>query len=81
MGLAWALVDKVETTAQFQVTLANGERLTGVIGKASAKDSTDKDSSVHGGAVEKAASSNDAVNVESQKPTFWRQLKGGIDVG
>ena len=50
VGLDWALVDKVETTAH-QVTLGNRERLAGVIGKTSIKDSTD--SSVRGGAAEK----------------------------
>jgi len=67
----------VETTAH-QVTLGNRERLAG-----------DRENFYKGfhrflrprGCRGKAASSNDAVNVESQKPTFWRQLKGGIDLG
>jgi putative salt-induced outer membrane protein YdiY len=81
VGLDWSLVDKVETTAEFQVTLANGERLAGVIAKVPAKDSTEKDFSVREGGVEKTVSSTDVVDVETQKSTFWRQLTGSIDFG
>jgi putative salt-induced outer membrane protein YdiY len=81
VGVDWSLVDKVETIAQFQVTLANGERMAGVIAKAPAKEPSEKDFSVREAGVEKAAASTDVVNIESQKPTFWRQLKGAIDFG
>jgi uncharacterized protein DUF481 len=80
IGVDWLQVEKVESTAEFQVVLKDGERSTGKIQKVPAAE-TDKDFEVDAPAGEVHAPAPDVITIESHKPSFWRQLTGAIDFG
>lgn len=81
VGVDWLQVEKVESTAAFQIVLSNGKRLTGAISKVQAEATTDKDFKVIEPSGEVLVPGADVVEIQSQKQTFWRQLKGSIDLG
>ncbi len=81
VGVDWLQVAKVESTATYQVVLSGGKRLTGTISKVAAEAASDKDFTVRAVGNDVPVSGTDVVQIESQKPTFWRQLKGSINFG
>jgi putative salt-induced outer membrane protein YdiY len=81
VGVDWLQVEKVESKATFQIVLNNGKRLTGSISKVEEVAAPGKDLMVRANSVETPLSAADVVEIESQKQTFWRQLKGSIDLG
>jgi putative salt-induced outer membrane protein YdiY len=81
VGVDWLQVEKVESKATFQIVLSNGKRLTGSISKVEATAAPGKDVVVRAEGVEVPVAGTDVVEIESQKQTFWRQLKGSIDFG
>jgi putative salt-induced outer membrane protein YdiY len=81
IGLDWLQVERVESTAGFQVTLEDGERVTGKIEKVPAEQASDKDFSVTSPAGQTRTAAPEVVSIESSKESFWRQLTGSIDVG
>jgi hypothetical protein len=80
IGLDWAQVEKVESPSVFQVTMNDGTRSLGKIGRV-ASGETGQEFVVTSEGVERRANPAAVVDIESTKPNFWRQLKGGIDVG
>ncbi|MGB7752803.1 MAG: DUF481 domain-containing protein [Candidatus Acidiferrales bacterium] len=81
VGVDWLQVETVKSTATYQVILSGGKRLTGTISKVAAEAAADKDFTVRAVGNDVPVSGTDVVQIESQKPTFWRQLKGSIDFG
>lgn len=81
VGVDWLQVERVESTATFQVILSGGKRLTGTISKVEAEAAPNSDFKVHAPGGDVPTSSIDVVEISSQKQTFWRQLKGSIDLG
>jgi putative salt-induced outer membrane protein YdiY len=81
IGLDWNQVDSVQTTASFQIVLNNGQRLTGTIEKISREKANNDDFLIREATEEIQVPSTAIANIDSQKPTFWRQLKGNIDFG
>jgi putative salt-induced outer membrane protein YdiY len=81
VGVDWLQVEKVESKASFQIVLSNGKRLTGSISKIEAAAAPGKDVIVRAEGVEVPLAGMDVVEIQSQKQTFWRQLKGSIDLG
>jgi putative salt-induced outer membrane protein YdiY len=81
VGVDWLQVEKIESTATYQVILSGGKRLTGTISKVEAEAAPNGDFKVHAPGGDVPTSSADVVEISSQKQTFWRQLKGSIDVG
>jgi putative salt-induced outer membrane protein YdiY len=81
VGVDWLQVEKVESKATFQIILNDGKRFTGTISKVGAEVAPGKDFKVQEGGAEVPVSGTDVVQIESQKRTFWRQLKGSIDFG
>jgi putative salt-induced outer membrane protein YdiY len=81
VGLDWLQVEKVESTADYQITLSDGKRLTGKISKVEAEAAPGKDFKVHAPEGDVPVSGIDVVEIDSQKQNFWRQLKGSIDLG
>src|SRR5277367_1009631 len=81
VGVDWLQVEKVESTATYQIVLTDGNRLTGKISKVEAESAPGKDFKVHEPQGDVAIAGTDVVQIESQKQTFWRQLKGSIDFG
>jgi len=80
-GVDWLQVEKVESTATFQIVLSDGKRLTGPISKVEAEAASSKDFKVIERTGEVSVPGSDVVEIQSQKQTFWRQLKGSIDFG
>jgi putative salt-induced outer membrane protein YdiY len=81
VGLDWLKVDRVVSSAGFQVVLKNGERLQGVIKKVPESEAAGKDFEVSGQGRVLRASAPNVVNIESQERNFWHQLTGSIDFG
>ncbi len=81
IGLDWNQVESVQSTATFQIVLNNGQRLVGKIEKASGEKAQQGDFLIREASGEVRVSSASIVNIDSKKPTFWRQLQGSIDLG
>src|SRR5271154_3305387 len=81
VGLDWLQVEKVESTATFQIVLSDGKRLIGKISKVDAAAAPGKDVIVLAEGVEVPVPGTDVIQIDSQKQTFWRQLKGSINLG
>ncbi len=81
IGLDWSQVDKVESTASFQVVLSDGRRMSGTFEKKAAPEQPKADVSVRSQKEEIRVSADQVVKLESVKESFWRQLKGSIDFG
>jgi len=79
VGVDWLQVERVESTATFQVVLSNGKRLTGTISKVGS--ASVEDFKVIETNREVPVSGSDVVEIESHKQSFLRQLKGSIDLG
>jgi putative salt-induced outer membrane protein YdiY len=81
VGLDWLQVEKVDCKAMFQIVLSNGNRMTGTITKVEEASAPGKDLIVSAEGIESPMPASEVVQLESQKQTFWRQLKGSIDLG
>jgi putative salt-induced outer membrane protein YdiY len=82
VGVDWMQVEKVESMANYQIVLDDGQRLTGKISKTVTQaEAQDKDFKVLAPGVDVRVSGREVVEIESQRKTFWRQLKGSIDFG
>jgi putative salt-induced outer membrane protein YdiY len=81
IGLDWNQVDSVQSTANFQIVLNNGQRLTGTIEKISREKANNDDFLIREATEEIQVPSASIANIDSQKSTFWKQLKGNVDFG
>jgi Protein of unknown function, DUF481 len=81
IGLDWNQVQSVQSTATFQIVLNNGQRLVGKIEKVSGEKAKHQDFLIREATGEVEVPSTSIAEIDSKKPTFWRQLQGGIDVG
>jgi putative salt-induced outer membrane protein YdiY len=81
VGVDWLQVVKVESTANYQIVLSDGKRLTGKISKREVQSAEELDFKVSAPSGEAPVSSSNVVQIDSQKPNFWRQLQGSIDLG
>lgn len=81
VAVDWEQVDSIESKGYFEVVLVNGKRLNGRIQRLSANSAASKNFIVREQLGEVRLSSNKVVNIESQKGTFWRQLRGSVDAG
>jgi putative salt-induced outer membrane protein YdiY len=81
IGLDWNQVESVQSTASYQIVLNNGQRLVGKIEKNSSENADVKDFVIREVTGEVEVPSASVVKIDSNKPTFWRQLQGSVDVG
>jgi putative salt-induced outer membrane protein YdiY len=81
IGLDWNQVESVQTTATYQITLTNGKRLVGKIEKVSGDKSKQEDFLIKEAASEVQVTSASIVSIDTKKPTFWRELRGSMDLG
>src|SRR5580704_3418912 len=81
IGLDWNQVESVQTTASYRIVLNNGKRLDGKIEKSSTEQGMSEDFMIREATEEVQVPSSSIASIETKKPTFWRQLKGDIDVG
>src|SRR5271156_2086508 len=81
VGLDWNQVQSVQSTATYRIVLNNGQILEGKIEKDSAGKGKSEDFLIHEATEEVQVPSASIVNIDSRKPTFWRQLQGSMDFG
>jgi putative salt-induced outer membrane protein YdiY len=79
--LDWNQVQSVASTAIYRITLNNGKRLVGNIEKDSLNKANTEDFLIREANEEQQVPSAEIVSMDTRKPTFWRQLQGGIDFG
>ena len=77
----WLQVERIESTANFQLEMSGGRRLVGTIKKDPTKDSSTQDFVIDNGGVDTRVRAIDVVAFQSQKSNFWRQLKGSVNLG
>jgi uncharacterized protein DUF481 len=81
IGLDWNQVQSVQSTATYRIVLNNGQRLEGKIEKLSGEKTKTEDFLIREASEEVQVPSVAIVSFDQKKPTFWRRLQGGIDVG
>ena len=78
IGLDWKQVEKLQSTGMYQITLQNGNHLVGTLERMSVVDATGKDVVINS---DVRVPASEVVNIESQKTSFWRQLRGSLALG
>jgi putative salt-induced outer membrane protein YdiY len=81
IGLDWNQVQSVESTATYRIVLNNGRRFEGKIEKTPGAKANTEDFMIREASEEVQVPSAAVVTIDSRKPTFWRQLQGGVDFG
>lgn len=81
IGLDWNQVKSVQSTRTFQIVLNNGHRVVGKIEKIVTENGKPEDFVIREATEEVQIPSAEVAGMDTQKPTFWRQLQGGIDLG
>ncbi len=81
IGLDWNQVQLVQSTATYQVALDNGHRLVGTIERVVSDKTKGTEFYVRQAGKQILVPAANVVNIDSHKPTFFRQLQGAIDAG
>jgi putative salt-induced outer membrane protein YdiY len=81
IGLDWNQVKSVQSTRTFQIVLNNGHRIIGKIEKIVTENGKPEDFLIREATEEVQVPSAEVAGMDTQKPTFWRQLQGAIDLG
>jgi Protein of unknown function, DUF481 len=81
IGLDWNEVQRVESTATYQVTLVDGVRLTGTIRRELAKEGGAEQFTISGPGGDQTFTPTQIADISTKKNSFWRQLKGSIEQG
>jgi hypothetical protein len=71
----------VTSTATYLITLANGVHVTGTLQRAPVSAEHPEDVTLVGENRELLVASPNIVEMETQKPSVWRQLRGSVDAG
>lgn len=77
----WLQVERVESSARYRIELDDGKILTGVITKAPTQESPSEDFQISDVGKETRLQASRVIGLQSQKASFWRQLKGSVDYG
>ncbi len=77
----WNQVVTVRSTATYLITLANGIHVTGKLERGPGSDEHPEDVKIVGDNGELRVPYLSVVEIESKKPSVWRQLKGSVDAG
>jgi len=81
LAVDWLKVAKVESIARYRVRLQDGTQLTGVIEKVPEEEAPHEDFRIEEAGARARVSAPEVVEIQLQKRSFWRQLKGSVDVG
>jgi putative salt-induced outer membrane protein YdiY/sRNA-binding regulator protein Hfq len=81
IALDWRQVQGVESTAEYQITLVNGLRVTGKIKRFSKAPSADQEFLITSTSGNRYFPASAIAEISTQKDTFWRQLTGSVDAG
>jgi putative salt-induced outer membrane protein YdiY len=77
----WLQVDRLESAAEYQVELDQGQRLVGTIAKVTPESETAQDFQVKNERAETGFRASEVIGIQSQNDNFWRQIRGSIDFG
>ncbi len=78
----WLQVERVESTAEFQVEMSDGKRMAGTIQKSTLGEGTAGDFSITTPAAGTIlVQAVDVVGIQSQKSSVWSQIKGSVGLG
>lgn len=81
VAVDWLQVAKVESIARYRVRLQDGTQLTGTIEKVPEEEAPREDFRIEEAGARARVSAPEVVEIQIQKRSFWRQLKGSIDFG
>jgi putative salt-induced outer membrane protein YdiY len=81
IALDWLEVERLETTARWRVGLDDGTRMTGLIDKVPANEAPGEDFRIEEAGSKAQVSGPEVVEISLQKQSFWRQLKGSVNLG
>lgn len=81
LSVDWNQVVAVKSTATYLITLASGVHVTGTLVRATGSTEHPEDVTIVGDNGALHVASPNVVEIETQKPSFWRQLKGSVDAG
>ena len=81
IGVDWAQVRTVQSTAVYQVTLVNGMHITGKIERVSPDKGREKNFVIENAGHSTTIEAGQVAEISTQKETFLRQLTGSIDAG
>jgi putative salt-induced outer membrane protein YdiY len=77
----WLQVERLESTAQFQVEMSDGRRIAGTIQKSMPSKDSKGNFRIQNAAGETFETAANVVDIQSQKSNVWRQLKGSVGLG
>ena len=81
MQLDWLKVERLDTTNEFTVTLANGTRDTGSIHKAVERAASTKGFTIISNGSTTSARNYEVFRIIQSEQTFWNQLVGSLNGG
>lgn len=81
VAVDWLQVARLESVARYRARLENGTQLTGIIEKVPAEEAPDGDFRIEEPGAKVRVAAAEVVEIQLQKRSFWRQLKGSVDVG
>ncbi len=81
IGLDWAQVKEVQSTAMYQITLVNGVHMKGKIKRDLPDNSQAEEITIESSSGSTHVSVENVAELSTQKDTFLRQLKGSLDAG
>ena len=81
LSVDWTKVQEIKSTATYLITFANGVHVTGQISKIVGTGEQLESITVKSDHQNIQVPSANIVEMETHKPSFWRQLQGSVDVG
>ncbi|MGA8036984.1 MAG: DUF481 domain-containing protein [Candidatus Acidiferrales bacterium] len=81
LAVEWAQVERVQSTAMYLITLADGKHVTGKLQKFAGTDVHGEEVTIVNAAADLHVAPAQVIEMSTQKPSFWRQLTGSIDAG
>ena len=79
--LDWKRVESLQSKDTFIVSLTNGTRVTGLIGKETTSSEDGKDFRIVGEGTAVDVTISDVIAIGQREATFWNQLTGSINYG
>src|SRR5579884_3399273 len=79
--LDWKRVESVRSKDTFIVSLTNGTRVTGLIGKETTSSEGGKDFRIVGEGTAVEVTISDVIEIGQREASFWNQLTGSISYG
>lgn len=81
IGVDWAQVQAVESSADYQITLVNGIHMTGKITREPNNESSPREFLIMTISGNTRVPASNVAGISTQKETFWRQLSGSMEAG